>query len=413
MFIKHLSLTNFRNFVHLELDLSSEVTVLQGSNAQGKTNLLEAIYYLATTRSPRTSSDRLLINWLADEEELPCSRLVADVQRADMVNKIEIAIARETNDVEPQRVILRKRIRLNGVNKRAADILGQLNAVLFMPEDIDLVGGTASLRRHCLDDALSQIDPTYYRHLRRYTRVVSQRNVLLRLIRDGRASRDELEFWDQNLVRYGSIIIARREQAVQHLNTLITEVHSALTGAGEHLRLEYLCSVPCLEIANAGYQIPLLSQDFGPVEWSELDGIAHAIAGRFATYLLRVREQEIARGVSLVGPHRDDLRFVVNGVDMKIYGSRGQQRTVTLSFKLAEVRFMHLMRGEMPVLLLDDVISELDAARRGYLMNTISRAQQVIMTTTDLAPYSPQFLRNASLMQVCGGRLQPLSVPAE
>ncbi|MBC7263862.1 MAG: DNA replication/repair protein RecF [Chloroflexi bacterium] len=411
MFIKHLSLTNFRNFVRLELDLTSEVTVLQGDNAQGKTNLLEAIYYLATTRSPRTSSDRLLINWLADEEDLPYSRLVAEVQRAGMMNKIEIAIAKEANDAEPQRMVLRKRVRLNGANKRAADILGQLNAVLFMPEDIDLVGGTASLRRHCLDDALSQIDPAYYRYLRRYTRVVSQRNVLLRLIRDGRAGRDELEFWDQNLVRYGSVIIARREQAVQHLNTLVTEVHSALTGAGEHLRLEYLCSVPRLEPAHAGYQIPLLNQDLGLIEWSELDAVAHAIADQFTTHLLSVREQEIARGVSLVGPHRDDLRFLVNGVDMKVFGSRGQQRTVTLSFKLAEVRFMHLMRGEMPVLLLDDVISELDATRRGYLMNTINQAQQVIMTTTDLAPYSPQFLRNASLLQVCGGRLRPLSLP--
>lgn len=408
MFIKHLSLTNFRNFARLELDLTSEVTLLQGDNAQGKTNLLEAIYYLATTRSPRTASDRQLINWLAEEEEWPCSRLVAEVQRADTINKIEIAIAKETNDVEPQRVVLRKRIRLNGVNKRAADVLGQLTVVLFMPEDIDLVGGAASLRHRYLDDALSQIDPTYYRHLRRYTRVVSQRNVLLRLIRDGRATRDELVFWDHNLVRYGSLIIARRERAVHHLNALVAEVHPALTGAGEHLRLEYACTVPRSEMVNAGYQIPLLSEDLGPVEWSELDAIAHAIAGQFATGLLTIREQEIARGISLIGPHRDDLHFWVNGVDMKTFGSRGQQRTVTLSLKLAEVRFIYQMIGEMPVLLLDDVISELDVTRRGYLMNTMNQAQQVIMTTTDLAPYPPRFLKNASLFQVCGGRLRPL-----
>lgn len=416
MRILHLSLTNFRNYSRLELELPPGVVLLQGDNAQGKTNLLEAIYYLSRVRSPRTSLDRELINWLALEDDLPFARLVAKAQKGEEVEQIELSLvqANETT-LAPQggtpqswrpetgqAVVLRKHVRVNGAAKRALDAVGLLNVVLFLPEDINLVSGPPHLRRRYLDDTIGQVDPEYRRELQRYERVLTQRNCLLKSLRGYANDSEQLLFWDQHVVEHGAYIIVRRQQVLEQLDQIVQRIHLQLTGEKEHLRLRYCASVDLESRPGAARQIalPIIEENIPP----QLQNVATL----FADQLRQVRSRELEQGMSIVGPHRDDFRFLVNGMDMNIYGSRGQQRTIALSMKLAEVEWIAQEKNDKPVLLLDDVFSELDAPRRHYLTQAIDQAQQVIITTTDLSYYDPEFLARAALWQVCGGRLEKL-----
>jgi len=387
MRLTHLSLHNFRNYVRLDLDLPRGISLLQGDNAQGKTNLLEAIYYLATSRSPHAGADRELVNWLAAEQEpLPYARLVGKVAKAASESTIEITLTQQANNGARYS----KQIRLNGVARRAMDLLGQLNAVLFLPEDIALVSGSPSGRRRYLDAALCQIDPAYCRSLSRYNRIVTQRNALLRDLRERGGDSAQLKFWDDRLVENGAHLVSRRWDALLALDDLAHEVHGQLTGKGEQLRLRYVPSV-------------------------EMEGPADRdVAGQaFRAQLHDLRSREVAAGMTLIGPHRDEVRFLINGVDCGIYGSRGQQRTAALSLKLAEVNLMHRETGEEPVLLLDDVLSELDEHRRGFLVHTLENgAEQAIITTTDLHTLPEPFLRGSQLWQVEMGQLNRID-PAE
>jgi DNA replication and repair protein RecF len=387
MRLTHLSLHNFRNYVRLDLDLPVGVSLLQGDNAQGKTNLLEAVYYLATSRSPHAGSDRELVNWLAVEQEpLPYARLVGQVAKAGSESTIEITLTQQPNNGARYR----KQIRLNGVARRAMDLLGQLNVVLFLPEDIALVSGSPSGRRRYLDAALCQIDPVYCRSLSRYNQIVTQRNALLRDLRERGGDSAQLAFWDQRLVDNGAHLVARRWDALLALDGLAHDLHGHLTGAAEQLRLSYEPSV-------------------------EMDGPADkdGAAGAFRTQLQALRHREIAAGMTLIGPHRDEVRFLINGIDCGVYGSRGQQRTAALSLKLAEVSLMRHETGEQPVLLLDDVLSELDEHRRRFLLHTLENgAEQAIITTTDLHTLPEAFLQSAQLWGVEMGRLRSLTVEA-
>ncbi len=380
MRLTHLSLHNFRNYVRLDLDLPPGVSLLQGDNAQGKTNLLEAIYYMATSRSPHAGADRELVNWLAVEQEpLPYARLVGKVAKAAGESTIEITLTQQANNGARYT----KQIRLNGVARRAMDLLGQLNVVLFLPEDIALVSGSPSGRRRYLDAALCQIDPAYCRSLSRYNQIVTQRNALLRDLRERGGDSGQLKFWDDRLVENGAHLVSRRWDALLALDDLAHEVHGRLTGAGEQLRLRYAPSV-------------------------EMEGPADREVARqaFRSQLQALRSREVAAGMTLIGPHRDEVRFEINGVDCGIYGSRGQQRTAALSLKLAEVRLMRRETGEEPVLLLDDVLSELDEHRRGFLVHTLENgAEQAIITTTDLHTLPEPFLRGSQLWQVEMGQL--------
>lgn len=380
MRLTHLSLHNFRNYVRLDLDLPSSVTLLVGDNAQGKTNLLEAVYYLATTRSPHASADRELVNWLAVEQEpLPYARLVGQVERGASRISIEVTLTQQANNGSRYR----KQIRLNGVARRAMDLLGQLNVVLFLPEDIALVSGSPSLRRRYLDAALCQIDPVYCRSLSRYNQIVSQRNALLRDLRERGGDPAQLAFWNERLVEHGAYLVGRRWEALIALDELAHAVHVDLTAGDEML---HLCYVPSVEME-------------GP-------GDAEAVAGAFQEQLQSLRQREVAAGMTLVGPHRDEVRFLVNEVDAGVYGSRGQQRTAALSLKLAEVSLMRVETGEDPVLLLDDVLSELDEHRRRFLVHTLENgAEQAIITTTDLHTLPAPFLERCRLWRVEMGRL--------
>ena len=405
MYLKHLSLTNFRNYTRLEIDLPARISLLQGENAQGKTNFLEAIYYLATTRSPLASADRQLISWAAEEDVIPYARLEGLYTRGGEDHTLEMILVKERQpEGGSTATVFRRQIRLDGVNRRALDVVGKLNVVLFLPEDVTLVSGSPEERRHFLDVALCQIDPLYCASLSRYNRVVAQRNALLHQIREGRAGPNQLEYWDEQLVKEGAYVLSKRLWATEKLNAHVSEIHPALTGEQERLVLLYRASVA----KRPGKEIL-------PVPDGRLEGRGSSgelaeprLAEAFRRALQEARREEIARGVTIIGPHRDDLTLLVNGIDMTIYGSRGQQRTVALALKLAEVGLMHQQAQEMPILLLDDVISELDRQRGEFLLKRVSQAQQVLITTTDLRYYAPDFLASVALWRVAGGTIVPL-----
>jgi len=404
MRLTHLSLTNFRNFVRLDLDFSNPITLLQGGNAQGKTNLLEAIYYLATADSPHARADRELINWLANEEQMPFARLEAQLEGSDVLREMSIVLLK-THDR------LQKEIRINGVKRRVLDLIGQVKAVLFMPEDIDLIAGSPEARRHYLDTSICQIDRRYCQSLQVYNRVLSQRNSLLRRLREQAGDPQQLDFWDQRLIEEGSQLISRRLEIIAELDRLAQDIHLHLTGGGERLRLLYRCSLPLEgeEGLEARYQLPLeMARAPAPMMGAEAVSRPH-IRAVFQQQLEARQEEEIERGMTLIGPHRDDLRFLVGGVDMCVYGSRGQQRTIAISLKLAEMELVRAETGEDPILLLDDVMSELDKERRRCLMDAINGEQQVIITTTDLGSFEPSFLEQATVWEIRGGRMEKLS----
>ena len=400
LFITHLSLTNFRNYTSLEFDLPPRMTVMQGDNAQGKSNLLEAIYVLATSRSPRTYSDRELINWDAFKEEIPACRIAAAVQKAGSSLKLEVALSAKAAASPPSQdffsrwqpstkgASVQKRIRINGIVRHAADLIGQLNVVTFSVYDIDLVGGEPALRRRYLDITDSQIDHKYLRNLQRYNRVLWQRNQLLKMLTENKANRDELIFWDQQLVETGTYLAVQREHTVAALERLAQVIHGELSGEQGKLSLAYFRSID--------------------KQTGKGDSQLKETAEIFTKALAAARDKEIAQGMSLVGPHRDDLRFLINDVDVGVYGSRGQQRTVALALKLAEARFMQSVTGEHPVLLLDDVLSELDAKRRHHLLESAAKHEQVLITTTDLDRFDPDFLKQATLFRVSDGHIEPV-----
>lgn len=403
MHLAHLSLTNFRNYARLELSFPPSIVVLQGANAQGKTNLLEAIYYLATARSPQTTADRELINWLADDEPLPYARLVAEVQRGDATRRIEITLIKQPH-AGPNGFRLRKQVRLNGVNKRALDLLGQMPVVLFRPQDIELVAGSPRARRRYLDVTLCQIDPRYARTLLQYNRVLAQRNALLRELRERRGGWDQLLFWDQKLTEDGAYLLARRQALVADVLVRAQPLHLSLTNGRDRLGLRYVPTFDMSCISRTNYQLSLTFDEpgLGP------DLSVKDIAGAFASRLREVRREEIARGMTIVGPHRDELSITVNDVDLRTYGSRGQQRTAVLALKLAEVQAIRAVMKEPPLLLLDEVMAELDGERRRCLMDTVEGGHQALLTTTEWEVFTPEFLARTLMLTVCEGRVEPV-----
>lgn len=379
MHLEHLSLLNFRNYVRLELDLPTGLTIIEGANGQGKSNLLEAIFLLATTRSPRTQSDRELLHWLVWESDQPVARVVGRVQRRQGPVEIAITIQGERADAT---VSVTKRVRVNGVARRAIDLIGQIQVVLFGPTDLDLVVGPPVLRRRYLDLMIAQVDMRYVRALAHYQRVLQQRNHLLRQLRERRADQDELRVWDEELVRHGVLLVAERRRAVEQLNDLARVTHYRLAGASERLQVLYRPNLP-------------LPQDGGE--------------RLFLAHLMQVRARELTQGVSLAGPHRDDLALLLDGVDVQRYGSRGQQRTVALALRLAETAFLRQRSGDEPILLLDDVLSELDAARQRRVLDAVAPAEQVLLTTTERALLHGWEIGRAHLLRVAAGRVEAVS----
>ena len=403
MHLTHLSLTNFRNFVRLETDLPLGPTLLVGANAQGKTSLLEAIYYLTSASSPHTASDRQLINFLTIQDSIPVARIVAEVRRQNRLHRIEIRlILEQAGPASEQR--LRKEVLLNGIKRRVRDLAGVFNAVMFLPQDMRVIEGPPTERRRWLNSTLSQADPTYANALAEYGKVLSQRNALLKQLQERNGDPDELTFWDEQLCDLAATLILSRALALSELENLAAPIHHHLTRGQEALRLDYL---PAYDPApQPEGQLGLTMET--PVDRT---GIGRkAIRSGMLTALQSTRQDEIGRGMTLIGPHRDEFRFRANGIDMRLYGSRGQNRTVMLSVKLAEVGWLQQRTGEFPVLLLDEVLAELDPERRDDLLTRVDAAQQSILTAADLKMYSQDFCQRATTWQIVAGTVGPLQV---
>ena len=410
MHLTHLSLANFRKYVRLELDLPPHMSLVYGANSQGKTNLLESIYFLATTRSPRASADRELINWLSVEDPIPFARVACDLQRAERTLHLEVTMTLRTSengsdnaDSPSPGPSVAKRIRINNLARRASELIGQMNVVLFSPQDVDLVAGAPAGRRRYIDVAICQVDPRYLQSLQQYVKVLAQRNHLLRLIRDKRASADQLLFWDEQLIAAGSYVLIQRYRCVNVLAATAAERLRKLTGEREHLDVLYASSV-ARQRGGQAVQRWRASQENGRAE----DALLRAarandlefVQGCFREELSAALSREITQGVSLVGPHRDDLQFLLDGHDATLFGSRGQQRAIALAMKLAESAYMRDQTGEHPVLLLDDAFSELDESRRLRALTCIDPDQQVLITSTSVAEYQNDLCAEASIFEV-------------
>ncbi len=395
MHLKHLSLTNFRSLTRLDAELPRRAVVLVGQNAQGKTSVLEAIYFLAAFTSFQTHADRQIINFHEAKNPLAVTRLVADYQRGKTKHRLEARLILEPTGVNGQR--LRKEILLDGVKRHINDVIGHFNAVIFVPQMSQIIEGGPDERRRYLNLALAQAVPSYARVLGEYSQALSQRNALLKALNENGGNRDQLQVWDEALVKFGSQIILWRIQAVKEIERLASRIHHELTRGTEILRLAYEPAYDPLPKPNGQLGLKLdTAIDRSSIELDE-------IQNGFLARLKQIRAEEIARGVTTIGPHRDDLRFIINKADVSNYGSRGQMRTTLLALKLAEVEWMKERTGEYPVILLDEVMAELDTSRRVDLLKYVGENQQVLFTTTDLTLFSSEFTAGAEIWDVKNG----------
>lgn len=400
MKIDHLSLTNFRNYARLEFSPPADrPVVLVGDNAQGKTSALEAIFYLATSTSPYTTSDRQLIHWRTENDPIPFARLSAEIGGANgAYHKLDITLML---DMTAGTARFKKAIKLNNVDKRVMDVVGMLNVVLFLPRDLSLVEGSPSDRRRFMDGTLRQVDIDYMLALSEYDKILPQRNALLKRIAEKRANAVELEFWDEQLAANGAVIIAGRQRFLRALEFKARANHIALTGGRETLGLKYLPSI-LTAAKGEGRQ-----QSFDVIGL-DLDRqlSAEAIKPQFLERLLAQRREAIGRGITIAGPHRDELRIHINERDCGLYGSRGQARTAVMALKFAELEWMRDQLGEYPLFLLDEVVAELDSRRRSFLLDRLDGRAQTLVTTTEIEIFSPAFLQRATIYQVADGQIR-------
>jgi len=399
MYLTHLSLTNFRSFARLDLDTPRRVVLLVGDNAQGKTSIVEAVYFLAAFTSFQTHLDRQLVNFLAAKEQLSVGRLVADYTRGPVKHHLEVRLILEpVGPVSGQR--LRKEVLLDGVKRPLAEVIGHFNAVIFVPQMTQIIEGGPEERRRYLNLALAQAVPGYAGLLSEYGQALTQRNALLKQLAEHGGDETQLDFWDESLARSGAGILLRRIQAIQELEKLAARIHHELTRGAEILRLVYLPAYDPLPRPQGQIALPLdTSLDRSAVTEEE-------ILRGFRDGLQRVHAEEIRRGVTALGPHRDELRFLANGIDLGDYGSRGQSRTALLALKLAEVEWLKARTGQWPVLLLDEVLAELDVQRRADLLGYLDQSEQALLTTTDLKLFPPDFAQRAAVWQVGSGSVK-------
>ncbi len=383
MYLTRLSLTHFRNFARLDMEIPRRVILLAGNNAQGKTSFLEAVYFLAAMTSFQTYSDRQLVNFLAARESLAVGRIVAEFRRGEKTHRIEIRLILDSSNGNGKR--LRKEIFLDGVRRKAVDAVGLFNASLFVPQMSQIIEGSPDERRRYLNMTLSQVVPAYVRALTDYTRALSQRNALLKQLNERGGDPGQLSYWDDFLAEKGALLIFSRIRGVRELERIAAKIHDTLTRGAEVLRLSYQPS-------------------YAPEDES---APTEVIRAGFKKRLESLRAMEISRGVTTVGPHRDELRFLSNGVDLGNYGSRGQIRTALLSLKLAEVDWMKEKTGEYPVILLDEIMAELDPQRREDMLSYVKKSEQVFLTTTDAEFFPETFVSDAAVWRVEGGQILP------
>ena len=401
MQIEALSLSNFRIFTRLEMDFPDRLTLLVGNNAQGKTSVLEAVHFLSILTSPLASNDREVINLLAAREELPVGRLVAKVRKKEKTHTIEVRLILNTIQNGSQR--LRKEVLIDGVKKRLFDAVGFFNSVLFLPQMTRILEDGPDERRKYLDQLLSQAYPGYVRALSEYQQALTRRNALLKLLFDRNGDPAQLDYWDEVITSNGALIIEARLKSTREFEGFFRQQYSRLTGGKEAIRMDYQPSYNGGR-ANGGSQLGLaeLPQPEQVLTYDE-------IKDHFAKRLRALQKEEIRRGVTTIGPHRDEIRFYSNDVDLAVYGSRGQIRTAVMAMKIAETQWLREKTGELPVLLLDETLAELDEQRREDLLGSLGLEEQAILTTTDLGLFSGDFIKTCQTWQVNAGQVTRLN----
>lgn len=405
MRVERLRLTDFRNYRELDLTLPGGLVIFSGRNAQGKSNLLEAVSLIATTRSFRTTTDREAVRWDAAGR---FARIVGDVVRRQDRLEIEVILAEAGEesvspgaDERAPAPAFRKRVRVNGAPRRAMDLVGLAPVVVFAPTDLDLVIGGPSDRRRLLDLTLCQTNRQYCRTLSQYQKVVAQRGALLRRIRDRLESPQSLDYWDDQLTRLALPVMRERAAFLARATAVAARVYARLARADGELDIE-----GDIEEALAGEsRAPELRLIYRPSYQGALTGDEEADAQAMRAALEGVRRREVAQGANVLGPHRDDVAFFDGEIDLATYGSRGQQRSVALAVKLAELDYIEAATGEQPILLLDDVLSELDAQRREDLLLAVRDLDQTLVTTADLSVAPASALERATVFTVRGGRV--------
>lgn len=370
MHISHLSLVNFRNYESLSISPDPKMNVIFGKNAHGKTSILEAIYLFATSRSWKAGKDSEMVRWGAEH-----ARVSAQVIR-DEQNDVEVEVTLGRTE--------KKQVTINTIRQtKLADLMGQINVVLIEPYDVDIVRGEPSMRRKFLNLEISQIQPQYCHLMTNYRRVLDQRNRLLKEMQHSGSPDGVLDVLNEQLVNYGARILERRLAFIEHITSIAAEIHSRITTGGENLEIEYSSSV-------------------------DLDGAdgLEDLTERFRRRMGEVAGEEVRRGVTLVGPQRDDLVLTVNGVDARTYGSQGQQRTIALSLRLAELEVMEETAKEPPIVLLDDVMTDLDEERRAHVFEMTWGRCQTFVTAASRKAFEQDFLTGSRIFQVSDGRVE-------
>ena len=334
MKVKALKLKDFRNYSELEIGFDDQTNIIYGDNAQGKTNILEALYISGTSRSHKGSKDREMIRFEHDE-----AHISTIVEKQDKEHRIDIHLKRS----KPKGIAV-DQIPI----KKAADLFGLLNIIFFSPEDLNIIKDGPSERRRFIDSELCQLDRIYLHHLSEYNKVLNQRNKLLKDIYYEPSLRDTLSVWDEKLIEYGKEVIRRRKAFLEQIAPIVADIHSQISGGKETLNIAYEPNTDDFVMADE---------------------------------LIRARDHDLRMAQTSVGPHRDDIDFKIGPADVRKYGSQGQQRTAALSLKLSEIKLAEKELGEKPVLLLDDVMSELDKDRQNYLLNSIKDTQTIITCT--------------------------------
>jgi len=362
---------NFRNIKKLEILPASGLNVFVGRNAQGKSNLLEAIYVFVSGRSYRTTKTTELINFNSAYAEVNI-----ELSKKDSNYQLHLHFSED-----------KKTLAIDGVNrKKIADLLGYLNIVSFFPKDLELIGGGPKQRREFIDLEISQVIPAYYTICQKYSRVIKQRNMLLKKNYRQDYSTTLLKSFDEQLLDLGTTIILRRLETLYKLSILARLSHRQITNQEENLVMKY--------ISNIGLDDPIAQ--IYKISREQVEDL-------LAKKLEAVKSKEKERHTTLVGPHLDDIEFIINGYDVKKFGSQGQQRTTVLSLKLAELQYMRSETGEMPVLILDDVLSELDNERQHLLLETAAKHTQTFVATTDIGLLDPDILSKAHIYDVNNG----------
>ncbi|NEO53635.1 MAG: DNA replication/repair protein RecF [Okeania sp. SIO3B5] len=384
MHLRHLHLRQFRNYLDQKVNFDAAKTILVGDNAQGKSNLLESVELLSTLKSHRVSRDRDLIL-----DGKPAGQIQANLER--QVGNIELTLTVRSQG--------RRTVAVNGETlRRHLDFLSILNVVQFSSLDLDLVRGGPEVRRHWLDRLLVQLEPVYAHILQQYNQVLRQRNALLKQMRQQKMAAEttgsinsispqELALWDAQLATTGARVIRRRKRVLQRLAPLASEWHRAIAGNMEVLQMEYLANV----MVDSK---ELIIQD-------SLEGVRQA-------FLEKIKVRAIAeqyQGTTVVGPHRDDVAFTINDTPARQYASQGQQRTLVLALKLAELQLIEQVVTEPPLLLLDDVLAELDLHRQNQLLEAITDRFQTLITTTHLGCFDGQWLQDTQILSVRSGEI--------